>query len=234
MTKKNLIGSDLTDFFDSYLLSSGKKELTLKTANQLLKLEERFEGIELKQLLEEGKVTQAYQTEISPRQWYIKFSRPEEYRKLRKEYLQINRVPNEVEVSKENNLLSDLEVVGTGLNKLKDNWNLKIIAGAIVIIGVAIFFVKTPSGKSFSETNKYYTKDGFYYAVSKDAFDRMGDYFVSKDEAALNTLIQNGEIVTLPEGVEVNVEGYYLAYMVVRPQGETYKLWCVSEAIARK
>ncbi len=91
MKKKDSIISDLTDFFDHHLLSTGKKELALKTANQLIKGEEKFQGVDLKLLLEEGEILQAYQTEISPRQWYIKFSQPNKYRELRKEYLSQNK-----------------------------------------------------------------------------------------------------------------------------------------------
>jgi hypothetical protein len=234
MKKKDSIISDLTDFFDHHLLSTGKKELALKTANQLIKGEEKFQGVDLKLLLEEGEILQAYQTEISPRQWYIKFSQPNKYRELRKEYLSQNKSqPLTVKVTEGNSLRNDLEAIGNGFEKLKENRNLKMVGWVIVILMAVVFFYKVSTDKNNNET-KYYTKSGFYYAVSKEAFDKMYDYSIAKDNSALNTLIQDGEIVTLPEGVEVNVENYYLAYAVIRPQGETYKLWCASEAISQK
>jgi hypothetical protein len=61
--------------------------MTLRTANELLKSKEEFKNINLKNVLESQGLEQAYQTEISPRQWYIKFSEPDKYRELRKKHL---------------------------------------------------------------------------------------------------------------------------------------------------
>ncbi|MES2139237.1 MAG: hypothetical protein V4511_05985 [Bacteroidota bacterium] len=93
---------ELTDFFDAYLLSIGKTSLALRSANDLIKWEERFKDISLKKLLEEGSFSHAYQTEIKPKQWYIKFSQPEKFTELRKEYLKLNKQDISIEeVAKE-------------------------------------------------------------------------------------------------------------------------------------
>ena len=223
---------------------------------------------------------QAYEREFIPREWYIKFSRPNEYSEIREKYWNRNIAespPEEAiscpncgnskiieglrytecgkyipvgfasikamaETEKGNTLRKDLESLGGGLEKLKEDSNLKKTIGwLIVVILVVGLLFKMASNNNDSATNKnhseatsFFTNKGFYYAISKDAMDRMDDYIFAKDGAAFNALIQDGEIVMLPEGLEVYLESSHLSYSVIRPRGETYKLWCATEAISKK
>ena len=79
--------AELTYLFDNELVSKGKKQLSLKAANEILKSEEGFSDIDLKSLLESGNFPQAYQTEHKPKQWYIGFSKPDKYKERRTEFL---------------------------------------------------------------------------------------------------------------------------------------------------
>lgn len=84
----------IIQMFDQYLVERGKRELSLRTANELLRnhTEESLNSIELKALLEKGLIPHAYQTDTSPRQWYIRFSRAAEYEDRRKAYLVSTKV----------------------------------------------------------------------------------------------------------------------------------------------
>lgn len=87
MEEKESLIEDVTQYLDEYLLSKGKTTVTLKTASELLRVEEKFREIDLKSWLESGKYPYAYQTSTKPKQWYISFSTPEEFEHLRNDFL---------------------------------------------------------------------------------------------------------------------------------------------------
>lgn len=82
---------ELMILFDSKMVSSGKKYLPLRTANEILKDTNKYKNINLKELLQAGKIPNAFQTETTPKQWRIPFSNINNYAEKRKEYLRNNR-----------------------------------------------------------------------------------------------------------------------------------------------
>ncbi|TDX86335.1 hypothetical protein [Epilithonimonas xixisoli] len=64
---------EIVKIFDSYLIDNNKHSITLKTANEILRktLTDVDEKIDLKELLESGTITNAYQTQTFPKQWII-------------------------------------------------------------------------------------------------------------------------------------------------------------------
>ena len=81
---------ELIVLFDLKMISSGKKHLPLRTANEIINHSHKFKNINLKELLREGKIPNAYQTETLPKQWRIPFSNINNYAEKRKEYLRNN------------------------------------------------------------------------------------------------------------------------------------------------
>lgn len=81
---------ELLDLFDLKMISSGKKYLPLRTANEIINEIDKFKNIPLKELLQKGKIPNAYQTDTSPKQWRIPFSNIDNYTEKRKEYLRNN------------------------------------------------------------------------------------------------------------------------------------------------
>lgn len=86
---------ELIILFDSKMISSGKKYLPLRTANEILN--DKYKNINLKELLQVGKIPNAFQTETTPKQWRIPFSDINNYAEKRKEYLKSNpKEPSQV------------------------------------------------------------------------------------------------------------------------------------------
>lgn len=84
----------LTTIFDDYIISTGKKEISLRTANEQIVTNDNFKNFNLKEFLEDGNLLQAYKTETKPQLWYIKFSEPDEYSLKRREYLRSKKSSN--------------------------------------------------------------------------------------------------------------------------------------------
>lgn len=109
--------AELIILFDSKMVSSGKKYLPLRTANEILKSNDK--KINLKELLQEGKIPNAFQTETTPKQWRIPFSDINNYAEKRKEYLR-------------NNPKEPVQKIST--NPKKNNYGCLILIVAVIVI----------------------------------------------------------------------------------------------------
>ncbi|MDI9365426.1 MAG: hypothetical protein QM541_10775 [Flavobacterium sp.] len=113
--------SEIDEFiilFDSKMISSGKKYLSLRTANEILN--DNDKNINLKELLKAGKIPNAFQTETTPKQWRISFSDVNSYAEKRKEYLR-------------NNPKEPTQVISS--NPQKNNYGCLIFIIAAIVIG---------------------------------------------------------------------------------------------------
>lgn len=81
---------ELIILFDSKMVSSGKKYLTLRTANEILNNNDKYKKVNLKELLQNGKIPNSFQTEKTPKQWRIQYSNIVNYYENRKEFLRNN------------------------------------------------------------------------------------------------------------------------------------------------
>jgi hypothetical protein len=90
--------SAITDLLDQYMIEKGKRELSLRTANEVI-LQQPHPSLPdgtLKSLLVTGQIPHAYQTSTPPRLWYIPFSAPGQYTERRKAYLAGQRAADSV------------------------------------------------------------------------------------------------------------------------------------------
>lgn len=126
------------------------------------------------------------------------------------------------------------------------NWKaLSIIVGAVIIFYFA--FIKndetsndnhsssSSSGEVYDNSNRvsgFYINQESFATMSKDEFDEMYDYVVDKDTKALRTMLDNGQIVVLPKGTQVRVDGVHLGYNVIRVKGNSQKLWIATERVS--
>jgi len=106
------------------MISNGKKTIHLRTANYLLKQNPKFEKVNLKELLNNGQIKNAYQTSATPKQWIFEYSNIEEYSINRKQYLKDNPSPISV-------IFADIQESG------KTNYNWLIIG--IVLVAILYF-----------------------------------------------------------------------------------------------
>jgi hypothetical protein len=118
MNKQDI--NEIIQLFDSYMISNGKKTIHLRTANYLIKQNTKFEKINLKELLNNGSIKNAYQTSTVPKQWIFEYSNIDDYSIHRKQYLKDNPTPI-VELS------GDIQKSG----KKNYNW---IFIGIILIV----------------------------------------------------------------------------------------------------
>lgn len=81
----------------------------------------------------------------------------------------------------------------------------------------------------------YITKS-YFASPYEDVLDKAVQYAVAHDEAALKKLMQQGTLFILKPGLEVYlVESRIFSGKVkIRPRGQTFELWTVSEAITSK
>lgn len=78
------------------------------------------------------------------------------------------------------------------------------------------------------------TKSGYFAAVTKQDFAKAVEYFVQKDEEALNKLMKTKRVFPLKGGIKVYVVkgGIFSGKVKIRPAGSTVEIWTFREAIS--
>jgi hypothetical protein len=78
------------------------------------------------------------------------------------------------------------------------------------------------------------TKPGYFAAVTKQDFEKAVEYFVQKDEDALNKLMKTKMVFPLKGGIKVYVVkgGVFSGKIKIRPAGSTVEIWTFREAIS--
>jgi len=100
----------------------------------------------------------------------------------------------------------------------------------ILIILLTLSFSST---LSFAQ-DAYVTKPGYFAAVNKQDFEKAVEYFVQKDEEALNKIMKTKRVFPLKGGIKVYLVkgGIFSGKIKIRPAGSTVELWTFREAIS--
>ncbi len=100
----------------------------------------------------------------------------------------------------------------------------------LLIITVLFLTSFTPAQQT------YIVKKGYTVALSKASYDKMMDAVSNQDNAYFQKLIDNAEIVTLPNDIEAYlVESFsFKGYNVMRIKGKDVKIWTLSESVKKK
>jgi hypothetical protein len=100
---------------------------------------------------------------------------------------------------------------------------------AIFAILATFLFAALPSAQAGEST----TVTGYIASVSEELLDKAISYSVAKDQVALNKLIASGRVIWLKGGIKVQIVDtkIFKGKVKVRPIGETFELWTVSEAV---
>jgi len=79
----------------------------------------------------------------------------------------------------------------------------------------------------------YITRQGFLAAFTKPLLQRGLDIYRSGDAAAFNRLLKNNSLIFIMRpGLSVYLEeSTWSGYVRIRPTGETWSVWTLSEAI---
>ncbi len=212
--------NEIIELFDNYLISTGKKFIGLRAANDLLKTKNLQIGIDLKRLLEKNQIPHAFQTETQPKQWRIPFSNQSIYKEKRSEFLRKNTITQTPSSTKSNS----------------SNVGVKVIIFIVIIFLLYNFFsrdLSKDSSQNVSNDTRLYVNTESFCTYNKNDFDEMYTYFVQNDLAALDVMRNNGQILVLPKGTEVYLVDASFGYNVIRLQGTTQKLWIASERISK-
>jgi hypothetical protein len=207
---EKLVLDTVIKIFDEYIISSGKRIITLRTANDLLSNQdyEVIKNINLKNLLETNQIPHAYQTDSKPRQWQIPLSPTLDFDTKRAEYLKANNLDKTTNFNQAPQTIIKMP--------LKD-W---LIFGTIIFVTLAIFglaFIgnrlNKPETSSYNGATKEVhqsppsAKDNSYNGATKelhqspptdkdnslDLIELSGQKFTFK--STLNDKEYNGEII---------------------------------------
>ncbi len=102
-----------------------------------------------------------------------------------------------------------------------------IIAASLIIVLVNVI----PNNSNNNSGNSYITNSGYLAAYNKTSFDAVMECISNKDDECVNQLINSGQVIRLPEGMEVYLVDQTIATVKIRPKGSTNTLWTVIEAI---
>ena len=94
----------------------------------------------------------------------------------------------------------------------------------IVVIAIGYFY------DDYSPTI-YITQKGYYGAYSEEVLDEFTEYSIHKDYEAVQQLMNNGMIISIPPAREAFVVKANFSTVKIRLKGETTELWTVIEAI---
>jgi hypothetical protein len=98
---------------------------------------------------------------------------------------------------------------------------------AIIFIWVIFFSNKTTD-------NSYYTKSGFGATYNEQDFDLLLSCSVKNDVQCIQSMIISGTAIELSAGTKVYiVESTFTGGIIIRPEGKSYNLWTVKEAITK-
>lgn len=140
-----------------------------------------------------------------------------------------------------NNNSSNSENKQSVKNENNNNSTIKflIIIGLLIVTYFLFFYNNNDSTnhKSNYDTNNdasYIIKEEAFATFNKEDFDEMYTYFVQKDTKAVESMLQEGKILVIPQGTEVFLMEAHFGYNVVRQNGSTIKLWISSERMSKK
>ena len=138
-----LVIDSLIKIFDEHIISSGKRIITLRTANDLLSNQdyETLKNLDLKNLLETNQIPHAYQTDSKPRQWQIPLSPTLDFDTKRAEYLRANNLDKPTNFNQASKPIAKMP--------LKD-W---LTFGTIIFVGLVIFGLGFLGSRNKSETS---------------------------------------------------------------------------------
>jgi transposase-like protein len=100
-----------------------------------------------------------------------------------------------------------------------------------VVIGIITLFIIGYFSNGDNLTTVYITQSGYMGASSEEVLDRFTEYSIHKDYEAIQQLMNNGMIVSIPSGKEAFVVKANFSTVKIRIKGETSELWTVIEAI---
>ncbi|HEY9168266.1 MAG TPA: hypothetical protein VIN72_02125 [Lutibacter sp.] len=100
-----------------------------------------------------------------------------------------------------------------------------------VVIGIITLFIIGYFSNGDNLTTVYITQSGYMGASSEEVLDKFTEYSVHKDYEAIQQLMNNGMIVSIPSGREAFVIKANFSTVKIRLKGETDELWTVIEAI---
>jgi hypothetical protein len=211
--------NEITELFDDYLMSTGKKFIELRAANDLLKSKNPQLKIDLKILLEKNEIPHAFQTETKPRQWRIPFSNQSAYKEKRSEFLKHNPQTQTATIA----------------NNSSKNFGVKIIIFTVIICFLYNFLTSDSSSSSenAASDSKYYINSEAFCTYNKSDFDDMYSYLVKNDLAAVDVMRNNEQILVLPKGTLVYLVDASLGYDIIRLEGSTQKLWIAMERLSK-
>ncbi|MCB9174356.1 MAG: hypothetical protein H6589_07090 [Flavobacteriales bacterium] len=108
--------------------------------------------------------------------------------------------------------------------------NYKILLTAFVaIISIWLMFFSNKNNEDF-----YYTKSGFGAAFNEKDFDLLLSCSVKNDLQCIQNMINSGSAIELHSGTKVYiVKSTFMGGVIIRPEGETYNLWTVKEALTK-
>ena len=134
----------------------------------------------------------------------------------------------------------------TNCNKNFDNPTIKnkrylgVAAIAFIIFAIYSNMNSKNDSKSISEysnnlsTASSYINTTTYGATSKKALDDLYVYLSNNDNAALNNAINNGEIIEIPAGTEINIVKNHFSYTIVKLAGDSQDIYVVTDHITVK
>ena len=142
------------------------------------------------------------------------------------DYVQPNEKENYQKIDTKNTKENQIHSVIKNKSSKSKNWIIGIV--------VVIFIILYNFGNSKSPTSLYNVNNTTYAATNKDNFDEMTRYINDRDEQALSSLMNNGQIITLSSGTEVYLVSTHFSYCIIRLSGSTDNLWIITEDLTKK
>ncbi len=136
--------------------------------------------------------------------------------------------------NKNNSKTESVKKIYTKIKPIKTNSSFKIdykilLFASVVIISIWLMFFSNKNNEDF-----YYTKSGFGAAFNEKDFDLLLSCSVKNDLQCIENMINSGSAIELNSGTKVYiVKSTFMGGVIIRPEGETYNLWTVKEALTK-
>lgn len=137
---------EVIQIIDSYLIETGKADITLSDANILLKeqQDDEIKYVNLEALLENNKIPNAYLTQPNSKHWLIPYSDIANFNKKRQEYLSNNVIStDEINESEEADKLEEVKT---------NNWIYVLFIIAVILV-YYLMVVRNNSSTQKEETS---------------------------------------------------------------------------------
>lgn len=101
-------------------------------------------------------------------------------------------------------------------------------------IFISFLLILTLYSSAFAENIKT-TKPGYLASLSETMLEKAIDYAVANDKIALQKLLDSNLVFILKEGIRVYIVDVKLfsGTVKIRPVGETFEVWTVTEAVSK-